>query len=158
MKSAASPPEPTIRRRVFDAWSIEIPATFDETFVEPEGYWHAWEKDRSVSLSSFLLAEANRPVDAERILRQVPPLDGLPVDELPDGLLGRAATCLEPEPAGVSQHLAGMLAMDGRLLMATITAHDLAWCRRTWMSIRGHDAPLPPPGRTRTRGRRTDRH
>jgi hypothetical protein len=158
MKSSGPAAERSTRRRVFAAWSIEIPATFDETFVGPDGYWHAWDEHRSVSLTSVVLTEAQRPVDAQRILRELPPLDGDPIDELPRGLVGRAASCGAPEPARASRLVAGMLAMDGRLLVATITADDHSWCRRTWLSIRGHDAPMPPASRTRASDRRAGCH
>ena len=48
-------------------------------------------------------------------------------------------------PACVSRELAGMLFAEGRVLLVSNTADNLAWARRTWMSIRAHAAE---PGRS----------
>lgn len=157
MTGIAAPTEPTVERRVFEAWSIQVPAAFAETFVDADGYWHGYDEHRSVSLSSFVISEARDPVRADRILRQAaPPLDGPPVDQVPPGLLGRAATCAAPQPARASQLLSGLLATDGRLLLVTITSDDLEWARRVWLSIRSHAAPLQSP-RGRRKGRARQR-
>ncbi|WP_310526626.1 hypothetical protein, partial [Nocardioides sp.] len=90
-----------------------------------------------------------------RILRQASPLDGSPVDEVPAGLLGRATTCVAPQPAMASRLLSGLLATDGRLLLVTVTSDDLEWARRVWLSIRSHAAPVQPsPGLRTCRARR----
>jgi hypothetical protein len=151
--------EPTVERRVFEAWSIEIPAAFTETFVDADGYWHGHDERRSVSLSSFVVSEERDPVRASRILRQAPPLDGSPVDQMPPGLLGRAAMCAAPEPARASQLLSGLLATDGHLLLVTVTSDDLEWARRVWLSIRSHAAPFQSPrGRRKGRARQRRGH
>ncbi len=59
-----APVERTVIRRVFEAWSVEIPATFAETFNEDDSYWHAFDDERSVSLSSIVLSDAVGPVSA----------------------------------------------------------------------------------------------
>lgn len=135
-------PRREIERRVFPAWSIAIPASFSETYVADEGYWHAWNADHSVSLSSFALDDERGRVPAAQIMRQLPPLDGAPVDGLPPGLLGRAVESDAVPPARASRTLSGMLATDGRVLLVTITSDDIEWARRTWRSIR--HVPLPP--------------
>jgi hypothetical protein len=66
------PVERTITRRIFEAWSVDIPARFAESFVEDGSYWHAFDDERSVSLSSIVLRDAVGPVTAERILREPP--------------------------------------------------------------------------------------
>jgi hypothetical protein len=152
----AASTEPTVERRVFEAWSIEVPAAFTETFVDADGYWHGHDERRSVSLSSFVVSEERDPVRASRILRQAPPLDGSPVDQVPPGLLGRAVTCAASEPARASQLLSGLLATDGHLLLVTVTSDDLEWARRVWLSIRSHAVPFQSPrgqwkGRARQR-------
>jgi hypothetical protein len=155
----AAPTEPTVERRVFEAWSIQLPAAFTETFVDADGYWHAYDEHRSVSLTSFVISEERDPVRANRILRQAPPLDGSPIDQVPSGLLGRAATCAAPQPARASQILSGLLATDGRLLLVTVTSDDLEWARRVWLSIRSHAAPLQSPrGRQKGRARQRRGH
>jgi hypothetical protein len=128
-----------IRRRIFEAWSVEIPAAFVESFVDGS-YWHASDDERSVSISSILLADPNGPVSADRIVNELPALEGQAIDELPAGLVGRAATGPSVQPAQASRALSGMLAVDGRLLIVTITGDDLAWARRVWRSIRSHPA------------------
>jgi hypothetical protein len=130
-----------IERRVFPAWSIAIPPSFSETYVADEGYWHAWNVDHSVSLSSFAVDDERGRIPAAQILRQLPPLDGTPVDVLPRGLLGRAVEADAVPPAKASRTLSGMLAADGRALLVTITSDDMEWARRTWRSIR--HVPLP---------------
>ena len=155
----AAPAEPTVVRRVFEAWSIEVPASFEETFVQADSYWHAYGEDRSVSMTSIVLTDKGRPVSAERIARRIPPLDGSPVEVLPIGLIGRAATGAADQPARASQALSGALAAEGRLLLVTITSDDPEWAQRVWRSIRGHPAPLPSRSERRARryGRRGGR-
>ena len=130
----------SIVRQVFPSWSVDIPTTFDETFlVEPE-YWHAWDVDRSVSLSSFVLTDDHGPVPAQQIMEQVSPPAGTPIEVLPRGLVGWAVE-VEAEPsARASRALSGMLAADGKVLLVTIASDDPAWSRRTWSSIRCHGA------------------
>ena len=130
-----------IARQVFETWWIRIPPDFEETFVEPEKYWHAYDDRRSVSLTSQVITEKGRPVPADALARQVLPIiSGEPIDELPDGLLGRAAIVTTTPPAIASLALSGMLVTEGRVLLATITSDDVAWARQTWMSI----AFVPP--------------
>jgi hypothetical protein len=137
MKTHPAHTEATTVRQVFPSWSITIPATFTEDFVESDGYWHARDADRSVSLSSVVITERDRPVRAEAILRQMPPLlEGEAVAELPPGLLGWAVVADAPASAVASRMLSGILVVDGRALIATITSDDLHWARETWLSIR----------------------
>ena len=126
------------RRRAFAAWSIEVPSSFAETFVQEDRYWHAWDENRSVSLTSLVLTDHGRPVSVERLVRRMPLLDGTPVEELPFGLSGRAFVGPTTAPARASMALTGLLAANGRLLLVTITSDDVAWARATWCSIRGH--------------------
>lgn len=132
--------EPTVVRRIFEAWSIEIPASFAETFIDEDPYWHAYDEHRSVSLTSIVLTDKGRPVPAALILRELPALDGTPVAELPPGLIGRAVTGSSVRPAKASRVLSGILVVDGRLLIATITSDDLDRARQIWLSIRSHPA------------------
>ena len=135
------PTAPIEVRRVFEAWSIAVPPWFDETYVVENDYWHAWDAHRSVSLTSVVVTKKGRPVTAERLIGQIPPLDGTPVDAVPVGLLARAAIGPAVQPARASFALAGMLATEGRILIVTITSDDLEWARETWLSIRCHAAP-----------------
>lgn len=129
--------ERTIIRRVFAAWSITIPTLFEETFLERDGYWHAYDAESSVSLTSLMLDDGGVLVTAERILQEITPdLAGDPVDGVPAGLRGWAVTGPAIQPARASQMLSGIVVVDGRLLLATITSDDLAWARATWLSIR----------------------
>jgi hypothetical protein len=152
--------ERTITRRIFEAWSVEIPAGFAETFVDdgPNPYWHAWDDERSVSLSSILASDAHGPVSAERIVRELPSLEGAAVDELPQRLIGRAATGPTVQPAIAAHMLSGILAVDGRVLIATITSDDTEWARRVWRSIRSHRAPLASRRERRLTMRARPRH
>ena len=132
-------------RRVFPAWSITIPASFDETFVLEDGYWHAFDQERSISLTSMLLTDANgSPVPAELIAERFEALQGAPVGETPAGLLGWAVEADAIPPAKASRMLQGMLAVDGRVLIVTITADDRDWARGTWLSIRHHPGERDP--------------
>jgi len=148
--------EPTVQRRAFEAWSIEVPVAFAEAFVADDCYWHAYDEHRSISLTSIVISEQREPVSAHRILERAGTLDGAPVDQMPSGLLGRAATCIASQPAIASRLLSGILVTDGRLLLVTITSDDLDWARRVWLSIRSHPAPFQPFTRERKRdaGRR----
>jgi hypothetical protein len=128
--------ESTVLRRVFETWSIEIPMSFAEKFFKDDGYWHAYDEHRSVSLTSLAIDDDGGPVDARRILDQFPLLGGEPINELPAGLPGSAVTERAPQRARASRLLSGVLAIDGRLLIATITGDDEDWWLRTWLSIR----------------------
>lgn len=150
MLPLAPSPEPTIVRRVFETWSIEIPASFAETSVQEDGYWHAYDAGRSVSMSSLAVSDGQGPASAETLAQQIPFDDGEPVTELPDGLPGKAVIANAPRGARAMPILSGVVAMDGRLLLVTITADDLGWARATWLSIRRHRtgpvkwASMPP--------------
>ena len=141
-----------VLRRVFEGWSIMIPASFDETFVHEHNYWHAYDEHRSVSLTSLLITDDRGPVGADAIVQQIPPSNGSPVDQLPVGLVGWAMTADAPQPAKASRILSGMLATDGRVLLVTITSDDLDWAREVWLSIQLHRDSLPQ------RDRRADTH
>jgi hypothetical protein len=137
----------SIVRQVFPAWSIHIPPAFDETFLTEPDYWHAWDEDRSVSLSSFVVADDAGPVPAQRLLEQMPPPHGSTlIDALPGGLLGWAAEVDADPMARASRALSGVLAADGRLLAVTVTSDDPEWIRTTWLSIRYHGPPLGGSG------------
>jgi hypothetical protein len=143
--------ELTVTRRMFAAWSIEIPGSFAETFVREDSYWHAYDAHRSVSLTSLTLTDKGRAVSPDLIARQIPVMDGEAVDALPSGLLGQAVTADAPQPARASRMFSGMLAAEGRLLIVTITSDDLDWALRIWLSIRTY--PAQPPGVTGRPGR-----
>jgi hypothetical protein len=129
-----------IVRQVFPQWSVAIPSTFSETFVEDGGYWHAWDDDRSVSLTSVVVHDPHGPA-AESIVEQVPPPAGKPVESLPRGLLGWAVEVDADPSAKASRALSGLLAAHGHLLLATITSNDGEWRLRTWLSIRHLGSP-----------------
>lgn len=136
MITSTLPVEPVVARQVFETWSIEIPLTFAETFVREDSYWHAWDRNRSVSLTSIVVTDGKRPVAARRLLRRLPPSNGDPVKALPPGLDGWAVVIDAPQPARATRALTGMLFVDGRVLLATVTADDMAWARSVWLSIR----------------------
>jgi hypothetical protein len=136
-------------RRVFPHWSISIPVWFQETFVEDDCYWHAWDDDRSVSLSSIVFTDkrGRRPSPAE-LLADHPPIPGVPIEARPPGLTeGVAGYGAVPGPARASSALCGLLAVEGRILLATITSDDLEWALDVWLSIRHHTDG--PPTETR---------
>lgn len=129
------------RRRAFPSWSIEIPDSLEETFVhEGAGYWHAWGRRRSVSLTSILLTERGTRVRAADIVRQTSGLIGPLAEfhELPAGLLGWVGQGPTEPGSRASGLVSGGVAVDGCLLLATITADDLKWARSIWLSIRNH--------------------
>ena len=128
--------EPTVVRQVFPHWSITIPAAFAENFVEEDGYWHAWDARRTVSLTSLLITDRRgRPVTSRRILKRFPTEPGDRVAMPPD-LDGWAVGSAQQEPARASRAISGLIAMHGRVLIATVTAEDLAWAAGVWQSIR----------------------
>lgn len=128
-------------RRVFPSWSLSVSPSFDERHVDDgNGYWHAWDDDRSVSLTSMWINdEHGQPVPAAELARTMQPLvEGDPVSELPHGLVGWAIAAPAPQPARASRMLQGVLAVNGRVLLVTITGDDPAWAREVWLSIRHH--------------------
>ena len=137
MGNIAARAEPTVVRQVFPHWSITIPTALAETFVEEDGYWHAWDARRSVSLTSLLIADRRgRPVTSSRILKRFPAVPGDPV-AMPSDLDGWAVVITQRQPARASRAISGLIAMHGRVLIATMTAEDLAWAANVWQSIRG---------------------
>jgi hypothetical protein len=148
-------------RRVFQAWSITLPESFSETFVAEESYWHAWDEHRSVSLTSVVVTDKRRPVSAAALVRDLireMPGDGTAIEDVPAGLQGQAWVAPAIPPARASTALTGLLAVEGRILLATITSDDLDWARETWLSIRSHPAPISHhSGGRRKRPRRQHR-
>ena len=142
MSTDVQPPISVVRH-VFPAWSIHIPPSFDETFLTEPDYWHAWDEDRSVSLSSVVVDDGRGPAPAGQLVDQMPrPHEGTPVDVLPAGLLGWAVVAEADPTSRATRALSGILAVDGRLLLAPITSDDPAWIRSTWLSIRYHETPI----------------
>jgi hypothetical protein len=135
-------------RHIFETWWIGIPVGFDETWVDEGGYWHAWDLTRSVSLSSTVVNdERGRPVPADQLAEAFTGiLAGEAVDEGPEGLLGLATTGPADPDARASRVVTGAIAVDGRVLVATITSDDLDWSLAVWRSIQhgpGHGGALP---------------
>jgi hypothetical protein len=131
-------------RRVFPHWSIAIPPWFDETFVEEDCYWHAWDLTRSVSLTSMVFVDKRgRAPTVDELLAEHSPMPGQAIEERPPDLPGIAGYGPVPQPARASSALCGILAVEGRLLLATITSDDLDWALDVWRSIR-HHADGPP--------------
>jgi len=60
------------------------------------------------------------------------------MDELPSGLQGWAVAADAIQQARASRMLTGMLAVNGLVLVVTITSDDLAWAHMTWRTIRAH--------------------
>jgi hypothetical protein len=136
-------------RRIFPAWTICYPVHLQETFDSKNDYWHAWDEERSISLTSIALTSrvGHRAITEPEALEQIQAAAsgifvGEPIKEMPPGLRGRATIGLTIQPAGASTALTGMLAAPGRILIATITSDDLDWVRFTWRSIRHFAAPL----------------
>lgn len=141
MKLADPFAEQTTRRRAFPSWSVEIPVPFEEAFVhEGAGYWHAWDEGRSVSLTSIILTEHGRLVPADAIARQTRGAIAhlAELRDLPTGLLGWVGHGPAEPGSRASRLISGGLAVDGCILLATITADDLGWARSIWLSIRSH--------------------
>ena len=134
--------EKTSARRVFQTWSIDVPVDFAETFVDQDAYWHAYGPDRSISLTSMLVEGREGPVSAESILAVLPASEGNALDAVPPQLAGWAVTSDAIPPARAQRCLSGVLAVDGRILLVTITSDDADWARRCWLSIR-HYAVAP---------------
>lgn len=133
--------EPMVVRQVFAKWSIAIPLAFAETFVAKDDYWHAWDERRSVSLTSVVISDRRgRLVSAARIVKQVPAERGERV-AMPAGLDGWAVIITPPQPARASRAISGIIAVDGAVLAATVTSHDLAWASTVWLSIRRRPSP-----------------
>jgi hypothetical protein len=133
------------QRRAFHAWSVALPGSFSETFIEADNYWHAWDEHRSVSMTSVVVKEKRRAVTARELIDTMSVVvtgDGDPVEGVPEGLIGCASFGPTPQPARASSALTGLLATDGRALLVTITSDNFDWARSTWLSIRSHPAEL----------------
>jgi hypothetical protein len=133
-----------IERKVSDSWSLAVPATFHETAVEDEAYWHGADRRRSISTTSLLILDEHGAVPVPSLMAvfggiaaETP--GASPVKELPPGLAGWAMIAPALQPAVADSTLSGMVFVDGQALIVTITSDDLDWARRTWQSIRYHD-------------------
>ena len=137
--------EPMVVRQVFPRWAIAIPADFDETFLAEDGYRHAWDEQRSVSLTSVAISDRHgRRVSAARILKHIVnliPVDGSDRLPMPAGLDGWAVIITPEPPARASRAITGIIAVDGTTLIATITSDDLSWATIVWLSIRRSRTP-----------------
>ncbi len=126
-------------RQVFRRWAITIPAAFDETFLAEDGYWHAWDERRSVSLTSMAISDRRgRRVSRAEILEGIVnliPFDGHDPVPMPPGFEGWAVTITPGQPARASRAITGIIAVDGTAPIATITSDDLAWATIIWLSI-----------------------
>ena len=145
MVKTAPRTEQTSVRRPFWRWSIAIPADMDETFVEDGGYWHAWDERRSISLTSMLVTdEHGRAVPAHHILEKSAQMEdeALPA---PNELLGWSKKIETPDSPLAGSALTGILAVDGGVLLITVTSDDLDWSESVWRSIRHN--PVPEPSR-----------
>jgi hypothetical protein len=141
-----------VTRQVFPTWSIEVPLSMAETFVnEGLGYWHAYAFDRSISLTSIVVKDGYRPVPAQEIVSRLPREDGTPFEEMPPGLIGWGCTDDADETARAGRLLSGVVAVDGHVLLATITCDDESWSRRVWLSIRNQ--PVSPVSAALARAR-----
>ena len=110
----------------------------DETFVEDEGYWHAWDEHRSISLSSIVVADRHgHPVPTHRILEREPSMDGEAVP-VPNILPGWARSIETPDSPQADRAVSGILVVDGNILIITVTSDDPDWNRSVWRSIRHH--------------------
>ena len=137
MPPASIATEPAVLRHVFRTWWIRIPRSFEETVIYDDSYWHAYDEHRSVSLTSLMLDDGSGPVPAAEIFRHATQiLRGLPVDEAPPGVRARAVTARAPRSSRARRLLSGVAAVDGNLLLATVTSDDQEWARRVWVSIR----------------------
>ena len=151
MDISTAPDAIWVQTQVFPHWSVTVPRSLtviDPDSAEDEGYWHARDEHRSVSMTSYLLVDAAtlEPVPAtqifDKLAAQVLP-DGRSVTDQPDGLLARAVIADDIGSSVASQALQGVVAADGVALITTITSDDEAWCRRVWNSIRHlPDEPL----------------
>lgn len=146
MRSTSESLELWTTRRPFRAWSIAVPVSFDEEFIPEHAYWQARDEVRSISLTSIEVDEGDRPVPAAELMSLSRCLDGVPVQELPAGLLGLAVEIATDPPAIASRALSGLLAVDGRILLVTITSDAQDWERAIWSTIRAHPAPPGPYG------------
>jgi hypothetical protein len=141
MSSTAALDNVTEVRRVFPRWSISVPVGFSETFVADDEYWHAWDRDRSVSLTSVVIDDLDgRPVSVRRILKQVTPPAGERL-RMPPGRDGWVVVVTPPKPTRASRAITGIFVVKGRALLATITADDPEWAWATWCSIRFESVP-----------------
>ncbi len=136
-------------RQVFPGWAITVPLAFDEVFLAKDGYWHAWDEHRSVSLTSVaFLDEKGRRPSARRILKKIAkvmPRDAGEGVAAPANLAGWAAVISPAQPARATRAISGIVAVEGRALLATITADDLIWATVVWLSIR-RQIPRRPAG------------
>lgn len=145
MDQVVAAAEPMVVRQVFRRWAITIPADFDETFLAEDGYWHAWDERRSVSLTSVAISDRHgRRVSAARILKRIVnliPVEGGDRLPMPTGLDGWAVIITPEQPARASRAVTGIIAVDGTALIATITSDDLSWAMTVWLSIRRGRTP-----------------
>ena len=162
-QTAATPFVITPLRHVFPSWWISVPLDFEEDFIDDDRYWHAWDARRSVSLTSIVVTDSeadDRPVTGAALLAAMPAPEGVPVGP-PPGLQGWAVVIPVADSPRASQALTGMIAVDGRVLLATITSDDIVWATEVWRSIEYAPTPIlarPALNRATRRALRNNRH
>ncbi len=110
----------------------------EETFIAEDAYWHAWSDDRSISLSSIVLTdERGDPVPALDIVERMTPIDGEAVPH-PNDLPGWARSITLPKGSRADHAISGILAVDGTVLLITVTSEDADWNLSVWRSIKHH--------------------
>lgn len=149
MTTTTAPDTAWIHTQVFPSWSVTLPRSLqvlDPELAEDEGYWHARDDHRSVSMTSVLIVDSAtaQPIDGAAIIGRLATAllpRGRRIKDTPAGLVSRAvyATGIGSELA--DHALQGVVAADGVALITTITSDDEAWCRRVWASIRHHPQP-----------------
>jgi hypothetical protein len=138
-------PAELVDRQVFETWAIQVPATFAETFVEDDPYWHAWDAVRSVSLTGVLVLRWQFTViDSD-------PPNGFRLDADACRLLRRAirgavgATSLAPNleggPGGPPSYV---IAFDGRLSAWHYQRRFEGRCRRSTLRTRAASKAAGP--------------
>jgi len=132
-----------VARQVFETWWIGVPVEFEERWIAEGSYWHAWDGERSISLSSTVLEDGSgNQVPAQEIMARVGALiKGESIVDQPGGLMARATFIDLAPDSRASRALSGIAAADGRLLTTTITSDDPAWAIGIWRTIR-----YQPPG------------
>jgi hypothetical protein len=144
MDITTSPDAVWVHTQVFPSWSVTVPRSLtvtDPECAEDEGYWHARDAHRSVSLTSLLVVDASNaePIPASMIIGNVAARvlpRGRRIQDVPAGLPSRAVYAKVAGSQVAAHALQGLVAAEGVALVATITSDDEAWCRKVWMSIR----------------------
>jgi hypothetical protein len=125
---------------VTEGWSITVPGDFADTFEGDGSTLLLFDATRSVRVTTFTATrDDGSPVPAAKLIASEHASDRTPIEiPLANGVLSKASIGDSATDGEAHRLLSGCAAVDGRLVIATIThpdASDDAWARAVFATL-----------------------